>query len=120
LPDPVTTAIATAIAGSAAQSLTEQAAQLLARVTAKIRHKFRGDSSELVVSPGTDGAPERAAKLAALLNDAFHEDPAFARELTALWQEYLSTTAGTATNNFYGAADKVVQLRDVHGDLTIS
>lgn len=120
MPDPVTTAIATAVAGSAAQALTEQAARLLAQVTAKIRRKLGGDVRDLAVSPGTDRVPERTATLAALLNEAFQDDPAFARELTALWQGYLSAAGGTATNNFHGTADKVVQLRDVHGDLTIS
>jgi Ser/Thr protein kinase RdoA (MazF antagonist) len=119
LPDPVTTAIATAVAGSAAQSLTEQTARLLAQIAGRIHRKLSGQSPEPAARPGTDGSPERAAALAALLHRAFQDDPAFAAELTTLWQGYLSAAAGTSTNTFHGNADKVVQLRDVHGDLTI-
>ena len=119
MPDPVTTAIATAVAGSAAQTLTEQAARLLTQITGRIRHKLSANPGDPAVTPGTSASPERAAALAALLHQAFHDDPAFARELTALWQGYLSA-GGTTANIFHGNADKVVQLHDVHGDLTIS
>jgi hypothetical protein len=120
LPDPVTTAIATAVAGSAAQALTEQAARLLAQVTAKIRHRLGKDPRELTGPSGTNGAPERTAALASLLHQAFQDDPAFANELTVLWHDYLNATASVSSNHFHGSADKVVQLHDVHGNLTIS
>lgn len=121
MPDPVTTAIATAVAGSAAQSLTAQATRVLAQIAARIRHRLDGDSRDLAIPVGPQGEPgsrERAAALAALLHQAFQEDPAFGREIAALWQEYLNANA--VTNTFHGTAGKVVQLRDVHGDLNIS
>jgi hypothetical protein len=123
LPDPVTTAIATAVAGSAAQTLTAQATHVLAQITDRIRHKLHGNSPDLAIPAGPhgeSGSRERAATLAALLHQAFQEDPAFATQLTALWQDYQDATAGTVTNTFHGTAGKVVQLRDVHGDLNIS
>lgn len=121
--DPVTSAIATAVAGSAAQTLTAQATQILAQITSRIRHRLRGGSGELAVldAPDTDaGSHERTTALAALLHSEFREDPAFASELTALWRDYLDATASPVVNTFHGSADKVVQLRDVHGNLTIS
>ena len=122
MPDPVTTAIATAVAGSAAQSLTAQATRALAQITDRIRHKLHGNSRDLAIPAGPhgSGSRERATALAALLHQAFQEDPAFAAQLTTLWQDYQDATAGTVTNTFHGTAGNVVQLRDVHGDLNIS
>jgi hypothetical protein len=122
LADPVTTAIATAVAGSAAQSLTAQAAHVLAQITSRIRRRLGAGSGDLAIPAGPDagpGSPGRAAVLAALLHSAFQEDPAFGRELTALWHDYLNATASPVTNNFHGTAGNAVQLRDVHGNLNI-
>jgi hypothetical protein len=123
LSDPLITAIATAVAGSAAQALTEQAARLLAQITDQIRRKLGGNPRALAVlsdQDGADGSPGRVSALAVLLQQAFHDDPAFAGELAALWRDYLSATVSTSVNAFHGTAGKVVQLRDVYGDLTIN
>lgn len=124
MPDPITTAIATAVAGSAAQSLTTQAGRLLAEIMNRLQRKFRGhpdDLALLTAAQNEPGAREHAATLAVSLHHAFEEDPAFGRELLALWQHYLKATNGTVPGNiFNGIADKVIQVQEVRGDLTIN
>lgn len=122
MPDPITTAIATAVAGSAAQSLTTQASRILAEITSRIRRKFRerqGDLAALVAAQDGPGSPDEVAVLAESLHQISVDDPAFGKEIMLLWQQY-RVLAGDVNNNFQGHAEKVVQLRDVHGDLNIS
>ena len=122
--DPITTAIATAAAGSAAQSLTTQAGVFLTQIIRKLQKKFKGRPDELAaLGPAQNerGVHDHAAMLAASLQRAFEEDPAFAREVLKLWRNYLKATTSTVTNNtFNGVAEKLVQLQDVHGNLTIN
>jgi hypothetical protein len=52
----------------------------------------------------------------------FAADPAFRDEIRALWLQAAprAATGDAVSNVFYSKADKVIQLRDVHGDLNIS
>ncbi|MCW2918326.1 MAG: hypothetical protein JWN52_6394 [Actinomycetia bacterium] len=61
--------------------------------------------------------------LAGALQRTSLEDPDFGAEVRALWQQVrIETTVdhGGVSNTFHGQADKIVQLRDLHGDLNIS
>lgn len=123
MPDPITTAIATAVAGSVATSMATEATRILEQITARIRDKLRGRSrgNPVPADPANEpDAADHAASLAAQLHHAFQQDPAFARELTALWQDYQEAAASTVNNTFHGNANNVVQLRDMHGNLNIS
>ena len=114
-------AIATAVAGKAAESLTGQAGQAIAAIRRKIRARFRGDPGELPALDATRGDPSTVAGLARFLDAEFAADPAFRDEIRALWlQAAPAATDDAVSNIFHGKADKVVQLRDVHGDLNIS
>jgi hypothetical protein len=114
-------AIATAVAGKAAESLTGQAAQAIAAIRQKIRERFRGDPGELPALDATHGDPSAVPGIARFLDAEFAADPAFRDEIRALWlQAAPAATDDAVSNVFYGKADKVVQLRDVHGDLNIS
>jgi hypothetical protein len=127
LPDPIILAIATAVASQATQSLTSQAGHAIAEITRRIRHRFRDRPADLAIltaAQGESASPDRAAELAHALDRAIAEDPAFGEEIRTLWDQS-GTTPVTATgdavaNVFTGKAAKVVQLRDVHGDLTIN
>jgi hypothetical protein len=127
VPDPITTAIATAVASQAAQALTSQAGQAMAEITARIRQKFSGRSGDLAILASAQDdpdSPEAISRLAQALRQAARKDPVFANEILALWtrsQTETTSAAGDGTVNvFRGQADKVIQLRDVHGDLTIN
>jgi hypothetical protein len=119
--DPLSMAIATAVAGKAAESLTGQAASAVAAIRQKIRARFHGDAGEVPALDVARDDPSVAAGLARFLDAEFAADPAFRDEIRALWlQVGPAATDDAVSNVFYGKADKVIQLRDVHGDLNIS
>jgi len=127
MPDPITTAIATAVASQAAQTLTAQASGALGAIVRRITGKFRDRPADLAALASARETPDSAELIAALaraLDRATLEDPVFGGEIAALWSQ-ASTETATATsdgvvNTFHGHAEKVIQLRDVHGDLTIN
>jgi hypothetical protein len=119
MPDPVMMAIATAVAGKATESLTDQASKTVAAIVRLIREKFRGRPDNLPVLDAADDDRTRIEELAALLGRASTEDPAFGSELRALWTQMGMATGDGVVNVFHGHADKVVQLRDVQGNLNI-
>jgi hypothetical protein len=120
-------AIATAVASQAAQSLTSQAGHAIAEITRRIQHKFRdkpADLAILTVAQGESGSPDRATELAHALDRVIAEDPSFGRDIHALWEQSgnipITAKGDAVINVIHGKAGKVVQLRDVHGDLTIN
>jgi hypothetical protein len=119
--DSLTLAIASAIAGKSAEAMTEQARQTISIIVQKIRVKFRKhlpDVADLDMVTRGEAGP---GVLAQLLEREFTADPAFRDEIRMLW---LQTTPGSSddavSNVFHGKADKVIQLRDVQGDLNIN
>jgi hypothetical protein len=130
VPDPFTielaTTIATAIATQAAQALTSQARHALADIRQRVLRKFK-DRPDLAVLANTQNAPssqEHIAALAAALRQAAHQDPSFGSDILALWapvqNQITSFNDSAAANIFHGHADKVVQIHDIHGNLTIT
>jgi hypothetical protein len=125
MPDPITTAIATAIASQTAQTLTSQATHTLAEIARRIKDKFRERPADLaILSSAQDdpASPERISLLARALHQAALDDPDFGEEILALWTQptAAAVTGDASVNAFHGRADKVIQIRDVHGDLNIS
>jgi hypothetical protein len=123
--DPVTMAIANAVAGKAAESLTGQARECLAALVQRIREKFRdrpAGQAALAAVQHDPGSGALAGQLARVLDEASAEDPEFGRQIRGLWSQVRATAAAGddgVVNVFHGRADKVVQLRDVHGDLHV-
>lgn len=127
MPDPITTAIATAVASQAAQALTAQATSTITEIVRRIRSKFRDRPTDLAILADAQSHPDSADRVSALadvLRRAAFDDPAFGQEITALWTqaqaEITAATGDGVINTFHGNADKVIQLRDVHGNLTIN
>lgn len=118
--DPVTIAIASAVAGKAAESLSEQGKQVVAALARRIREKFRGHPAELATLDAASDDAARIGELAELVDNASAADAEFGQQIRALWAQLNLTAADGVMNVFHGKADKVIQLRDVHGDLTIS
>jgi hypothetical protein len=123
--DPITMAIATAVAGKAAESMTDQARKCLAALVRRIKDKFRdrpAGQAALEAAQRDPGSGALAGELARALDEASAEDPEFGTQLRELWDRVgLRAAAGDqgVVNVFHGRAGKVVQLRDVHGDLSI-
>lgn len=117
--DPITLAIAAAIAGKGAESLGKQAGPALTSLVRRVKEKFAGKPAETAALEAARAHPEderHTEALAAALDRAGADDPAFHAELRSLWQQ--TTASGDAViNNFYGNTEKTVQLRDVHGDM---
>lgn len=124
--DPITTAIATAITGGMAQSLSDQARASLTALTQRIREKFGprpAAKAALEAALDDPGSSARASELARALAEACDEDPEFALQVRALWGQLRSAVVArddAVVNTFDGRAEKVIQLRDVHGDLQIN
>lgn len=124
--DALTTAIATAITGGMAQSLSDQARASLTTLTQRIREKFgRRPVAKAALDAALDdpSSSARVSDLARALAEAGEEDPEFAMQVRALWGQVCPTAVArddAVVNTFGGRAEKVVQLRDVHGDLRIS
>jgi hypothetical protein len=114
--DPVTLAIATAIAGKMTESLTDQARESLAALARRIREKFRDRPAARAALAAAQDDPGAVAGLAHALDETSAEDPEFGRQIRALWTRIGNDSV---VNVFHGRADKVVQLRDLHGDLHI-
>lgn len=114
--DPVSLAIATAIAGKTAESLADQAKQSLAALARLIREKFRDRLAASAALAAAADDPGAVGELAHALDEACAQDPEFGRQVRVLWSRI---SDDGVVNIFHGHAGKVVQLRDVHGDLHI-
>ena len=124
--DPITTAIATAVAGGMAQSLSDQARASLTALAERIKAKFTrrpGAKAALDAALDDPGSSARLSEFASAIAEACEEDPEFGMQVHALWDQVRSATVArdnAVVNIFDGQAEKVVQLRDVHGDINIS
>lgn len=119
--DPLALAIATAVAGKAAESLTGQAQQAIATLMGKVRERLRRHPEGTVTLDAAAADRSAAESLAVALEREFEASPDFRNELMSLWQQIGESSVDAAVSNvFVGTADRVVQLRDVHGDFTIN
>ncbi|MEV5373193.1 hypothetical protein AB0N12_28125 [Streptomyces albogriseolus] len=60
--------------------------------------------------------PESEEQVARTLDEEFSRDPAFRQECQDLW---IQATGNGVANSFTGQAKNVVQVRDLHGGLTM-
>lgn len=117
--DPLALAIASAAAGKAAESVTGQAQQAFAAMVGKIRERLRRRPEDVTALDAAARDESGVEPLAVVLEREFEASPDFRDELSGLWQQ-ISGGESAVSNVFLGKADKVVQARDVHGDLTIN
>ena len=124
--DPITLAIAgaiaTGVATKAGESLSNAAQNAIAALTHTIQKRFGGHSGHESALEAAKADPESEQKtmdLAETLQTVMDEDPAFAEEVRSLWGR-IDAHDDAVVNNFQGRANTVVQLRDVHGGLTIN
>jgi hypothetical protein len=115
-----------------ATGLSEQGAALLAAggrstlttVYQLLRERFRPETEEseaLEAAVQHPGEREYIDTLAAALTRITADDPAFADRLSTLWRETAqrpSADRGGVVNTFGGEAEKVVQARDIRGDIS--
>ncbi|GAA4311269.1 hypothetical protein ACFQY7_28725 [Actinomadura luteofluorescens] len=120
----MTVAVATAMAGKAVEVAGEPVRAAVAELSRRVRERFRGrpaDEEALARAVG-DPAPDQIAGLAGAVERLMAEDPGFGVELRNLWNQAQTNAAATndgVVNVLNGRAGRVIQLRDVHGDLNI-
>ncbi|MEO5874794.1 MAG: hypothetical protein ABIS86_18820 [Streptosporangiaceae bacterium] len=126
--DPITLAIAAAVAAGATrtgESLGEAAQAAAVALVAKVRARFRGSPDEAVLEQA-EAEPEPAegtTGLAMALERAMAADPGFAADVGNLWSQVRTDAVASGdavVNNFSGQAETSIQLRDLHGGLTIN
>lgn len=119
MPDPVMIAIASAVAGKTTEALTAGAKNALGKLAELIRRRFAGDNA---AREALEGA--QVDSLAAHLERLAAQDPEFARELRALWDQagtQLHADHGGVINEVSGdVGGNVVQARDVTGGITFN
>jgi hypothetical protein len=142
--DPLTLAIAAAAAGKAVELTGQPVKDGIVALGRMVRGRFSGRTAEEEVLSGAIAEPDdgaRIVRLAETLRRAMEEDAGFASDLEVAFQRTMDedtdfrgmvddrlrqvlvdATANDegVTNVFNGTAGKVVQLRDVHGGLTIN
>ncbi|MFI0371548.1 hypothetical protein ACH35V_27090 [Actinomadura sp. 1N219] len=115
----MTVAIATAMAGKAVEVAGEPVRAAVAEISRRVRERFRG-------RPSDEAALARAAAEPEVLQGAvlrlFDEDPDFRADAETLWnqaQTMASVSGDGVVNIFNGQAQRVIQARDIKGDLNL-
>ncbi|MFK3984444.1 hypothetical protein ACI2K4_29235 [Micromonospora sp. NPDC050397] len=122
VPDELVLAVATALTAKGAELLVDAGRSALAAMRRLVRSRFAENTADVEVLAAAAADPDnqaRQAELAAVLSRVMSEDPAFAATVRAQWRLVEASVAapGHVSNQFDGTANKVVQARDVHGDI---
>lgn len=130
MPDEVTLAIASALASRGAEALVAGGRDALAALFRLVGRRFASQPS----GGDTDGSAALAAavadptdagrqiELATFLDTLMVRDSDFDAAVRAHWQSVtgeISASHGAVVNHFSGTADKVVQARDVRGNISL-
>lgn len=111
MPEPILVSIAAALAAKGATGLYDL-----------VRRKFAKDPTAVAVLEAASAAPDDDRPITALaerLYEAEAEDGEFAEALREEWEK-LPGSHGDVHNSVTGnVTGKVVQLRDVHGDINL-
>lgn len=139
--DPLTLAIATAAAGKAVELTGQPVKDGVVALVRKVRGRFRGRPADDDALNGAIADPQDVARLAETLRREMEDEPSFADELEAALRRAMDEDSGFrtevenrlhqtrveatskdngVTNVFNGNAEKVIQLGDLHGGLTIN
>jgi hypothetical protein len=117
--------LVTALTAKGAEALVASGKNQLATLFRAVQERFRregpGQAAILRAAIENPDDQERRQKLAEVLGRLLAEDPAFRAQLARYWQHASTDSAGTRAvviNHFGGSAAKVVQARDIYGDVT--
>ncbi|WP_422753587.1 hypothetical protein [Micromonospora sp. WMMD708] len=122
--DQLVLAVATTLATKGAEAFGAGAREAIGSLVRMVRNRFGSGTPESAVLDGAVEHPQeqwRHTALASVLADVMARDPQFARALNDEWRRLtgssVSDAQGQVTNHFSGTAEKVVQARDVRGDI---
>ena len=123
MPDQLVLAVATALAAKGAEVLFSGGRDAVGALYRMVRSRFGEGTEESAALEAAVVDPDdydRQAVLADALARTMAVDPAFDAAVRAEWrsvQARLSVAPGDVTNEFSGTAGKVVQARDISGDI---
>ena len=125
MPDQLATSIAIVLATKGAEALAagsrDAIAALYRTVSRRLRRRHE-DAAVLDAAVTHPEQPSRQRELADVLGRTMAEDPAFADAMIARWraaQGGVSVSGGGVLNQFSGRAEKVVQARDISGNIAL-
>jgi hypothetical protein len=124
VPDEITMAIATTLAAKGAEALVSGATNALTALVRLVRSRFSDGGRRAAALRDAQREPDdprTRRALADALAGAMADDPEFARHLRSLWREAsveLAADRGGVVNQFSGHAEKVVQARDIQGNIS--
>jgi hypothetical protein len=126
MPDEFAVQVATALATKGAEALVAVGRSALKSLVSLVRDRFGRHSGEAAVLRKAMDHPDMSElhiELAEVLNRMMRADPVFRGRVQAYWREAATELSSkrnnSVANHFSGTAQKVVQARDVHGDLTM-
>ncbi|ATY15811.1 hypothetical protein F9C11_06545 [Amycolatopsis sp. VS8301801F10] len=111
MPEPILTAVATALATKAATGLYDL-----------VKRKFSGNSKATAeLEAATPDNPATVTALAERLDEVSRQDPEFGAALRTEFEVHQEARSGGVTNHVGTVAEgaKVVQLRDVQGNISL-
>ncbi|TMR00620.1 hypothetical protein ETD83_16350 [Actinomadura soli] len=115
----MTVAIATALAGKAVEVASEPVRAAVAEISRRVRERLHGRPSDEEALARADDDPEI---LQGAVLRLFDEDPGFRADAENLWnqaQTMASASDDGVVNIFNGQAQRVIQARDIKGDLNL-
>jgi predicted DNA-binding transcriptional regulator YafY len=118
VPDELAIAVATALANKGAELVAAAGRSAIDALGRFVRQRFGRGTRESAVLDAAADDPNAQQELAELLDRAMSDDPEFAIRLRSLWQN-VSADRGSVVNQFSGHAQKVVQARDIRGNVTL-
>jgi hypothetical protein len=124
MPDEFVTELATALAVKGAELVATTGKSAMAALVRLVRNRFGRDTREIAVLEAAVEYPDderRRLALAAILAQVMVEDQVFADRVRLYWRDAsaeLAADRGGVVNQFTGSADKVVQARDIVGDIS--
>lgn len=122
--DQIALAVATALAAKSAEAFGAGAREAIGSLFRMVRDRFGVGTPESAVLDGAVEHPQeqwRQTALASALAEVMARDPQFARTLKGEWRRLTGPNVvaaqGQVDNHFSGTAEKVVQARDIRGDI---
>ncbi len=123
--DDLAALVASTLITKGSEALVSGTTGAVRALAALVRKRFSSDVARGEVLRDAIAYPEDAARRVRLVDalaDVMQRDPAFAQQLRSRWQSAsveLAADHGAVVNQFTGQADKIVQARDIHGDLSL-
>jgi hypothetical protein len=111
LVEPILVSIAAALAARSATALYDL-----------VRRRFAGREEPTAALEAADGTPRDSPEVATLADHLAAEeaaDPAFRQELRQTWQRVIVTDNGLVNQIYGDVSGKVVQARDIEGDISL-